>query len=521
MTANGSYRPYRLPSFDYEEDPTRPPPPPPASEKPSRMPRYQSEEAVSPVSASPASSPFGDHVYPVQALHMGDPHHGYGEDNAYPQDTRSPSFADDVPLHQYPGKSGYSTSAKASPRGYQSGDEHGGSPTPDYELGPKARAINRIAGIFHRTGRTPWFVYIMTLIQVTVFVAELANNSSITGSPIAIHPSFNPMIGPSNRVLIVMGARYVPCMRSTHGVQDSTIPPNWPCPNTTTTDESSPDMHCTLSDVCGFGGVPNPVGGGTLEDQPQPNQWFRFIIPMFLHAGIIHISFNMLLQLTLGRDMEKMIGPLRFAIVYFSSGVFGFVLGGNYAASGQSSSGASGCLFGIIALTLLDLLYTWRERKSPFIDLTFVVVDIAVCFVLGLLPGLDNFSHIGGFLMGLGLGIFLLHSPKAIRRRTDEDPIFPEPSSTPPGNGRAFETSNAGFKDFMQSPKEFCRDRKPLWWAWWGMRVAALIVVLVAFIVLLNNFYKYRDACSWCKYLSCLPVNNWCQLDDLQIITPT
>jgi membrane associated rhomboid family serine protease len=331
----------------------------------------------------------------------------------------------------------------------------------------------------------------------------------LTKSPIAVKPQFNPMIGPSNRVLIVMGARYQPCMRSTHGVQDSNIPPKWPCPNTTTTDENSPDMMCTLSQVCGFRGVPEPVGGGSLDDQPQPNQWFRFIIPIFLHAGIIHIAFNMLLQLTLGRDMEKIIGPWRFAVVYFSSGIFGFVLGGNYASAGQSSSGASGCLFGIIALILLDLLYTWKARKTPFVDLAFIAVDVAVCFVLGLLPGLDNFSHIGGFLMGLGLGVCLLHSPNALRERIGADSPNDLPYVPVDDNGnytRESVDSTAVAKANAVARKRlgFFKGRKPLWWVWWGIRAAALIGVLVAFVVLLNNFYTYRSQCSWCKYLSCL-----------------
>jgi membrane associated rhomboid family serine protease len=46
----------------------------------------------------------------------------------------------------------------------------------------------------------------------------------------------------------------------------------------------------------------------------------------------------MLLQMTLGRDMEQTIGPLRFALVYFSSGIFGFVLGGNFAPDGIAST---------------------------------------------------------------------------------------------------------------------------------------------------------------------------------------
>ncbi len=146
------------------------------------------------------------------------------------------------------------------------------------------------------------------------------------------------MIGPSTYVQINMGARFVPCMRSTPGVQDAKQVISWPCPNTTSSDPNDARMSCSLSDLCGFSGVPNPRPGGTLDERPQPNQWFRFIVPIFLHAGLVHISFNMLLQLTLGRDMEKSIGPLRFALVYFSSGIFGFVMGGNYAASGIAST---------------------------------------------------------------------------------------------------------------------------------------------------------------------------------------
>lgn len=175
----------------------------------------------------------------------------------------------------------------------------------------------------------------MTLIQLIVFLAEIIKNGVLTGTPIEIHPNFNPMIGPSPYVLINMGARYVPCMRNQNQVQNynSLGPLKWPCPNQT---DSNPT--CSLSDLCGFGGVPNPKVGGSLDDSPMPNQWFRFIVPIFLHAGIIHIGFNMLLQVLLGGDMERLIGPVRLALVYFSSGIFGFVMGGNFAASGIAST---------------------------------------------------------------------------------------------------------------------------------------------------------------------------------------
>lgn len=340
-------------------------------------------------------------------------------------------------------------------------------------------------------------------------------------------PQFNPMIGPSPYILINMGARFVPCMHNTKGIQDSTIVIHWPCPNTTTLDPNSPSQHCTLSELCGFGGVPEPFynSTATADQKPEPNQWFRFIIPMFLHAGLIHIGFNLLLQLTMGRDMEKSIGSIRFFLVYISSGIFGFVMGGNFAATGISSTGASGSLFGVIALTLLDLLYSWKDRVNPIKDLLLIFLDIVISFVLGLLPGLDNFSHIGGFLMGLALGICVLHSPNSLRRRIGEDTPYAQvntglaESGTPPS--------------FFKNPVGFFKGRKPLWWAWWLIRAGALILVFVVFILLLNNFYIYHNTCEWCKYLSCLvsplilrplnlanmmqPVNNWCETGNLQI----
>lgn len=236
--------------------------------------------------------------------------------------------------------------------------------------------------------------------------------AQLTGSPIQTTPSFNPMIGPSQQVLINMGSRYVPCMKNVKGVQNYVPPAGinlaepgfpFPCPNSTTNDPTNPSNMCSLSELCGFDGVPNPkwLGADGLDQKPEPNQWFRFITPIFLHAGFVHIGFNLLLQLTMGREIEVAIGSVRFFLVYVSAGIFGFVLGGNFAASGISSTGASGALFGIIAITLLDLLYSWSERRNPGRELFFIIIEIVISFVLGLLPGLDNFSHIGGFIVGL------------------------------------------------------------------------------------------------------------------------
>ncbi|EMD60478.1 hypothetical protein COCSADRAFT_40121 [Bipolaris sorokiniana ND90Pr] len=374
-------------------------------------------------------------------------------------------------------------------------------------------------GLFN--GGVTWVVYILTAVQVGVFIGELIKNGMLTGSPIQTKPNFNIMIGPSPYVLINMGARFTPCMHNIKRVIEANPPVlEWPCPNTTVITPNTP--QCSLAELCGMGsGVPDQSSVTDFKDRShEPNQWWRFITPMFLHAGVIHIGFNMLLQWTLGRDMEKEIGPLRFALVYFSAGIFGFVLGGNYAPDGITSVGCSGSLFGVLALTLLDLLYHWSTRRSPVKDLLFLLLDMAIAFVIGLLPGLDNFSHIGGFLMGLVLGICILHSPEALRKRTgqgeppyatvDTQPLAPK-SESPVSKVTAF----------AKQPIGFFKGRKPLWWAWWLVRAGSLMAVFIGFILLLRNFYEWRNTCSWCKHLSCLDVTvngvNWCDMGNLKL----
>ncbi|PGH10513.1 hypothetical protein AJ79_05441 [Helicocarpus griseus UAMH5409] len=363
--------------------------------------------------------------------------------------------------------------------------------------------------------KVPWVTWFVSVVHVAVFIAELVKSAQLTGSPIMIKPQFNPMIGPSPYVQINMGARYVPCMRNEEGVQNSKetssgIVP-FPCPRSTSPDGQDPQNQCQLSDLCGFEGgykVPNPKPKGSLDQKPEPNQWFRFIVPMFLHAGIIHIGFNLMAQLTIGVDIERTIGWWRYAIVYFASGIFGFILGANFAAPGIASTGASGCLFGIFALAFLDLFYTWGSRSKPVMELIVMIITIIISFVLGLLPGLDNFSHIGGFLVGLVLGVSLLRSPDRLRERIGVDPYEPMSGGLPPI------TTDESKKFMVKKPTQFFKGRKPLWWAWWVVRAGSLVGIVIAFILLLNNFYGARSKCGWCKYLTCLPIEgkNWCDV---------
>ncbi|KAL2212152.1 rhomboid-domain-containing protein [Sarocladium strictum] len=483
---------------------------PPTHDTPSPAPYYNAAYAPSPQS-TPAPSyhsgypaPGPSHPYGQRQQQTGpSPFDTVFDDNAYPMNSRNPTPAastGDI-AHQNPYyDTSYQNQGGARPYNEdiplqdRPKDPETNDHIYDAAGQPKRQKSNKVRfgelGMFGADKkRIPWVVYALTVIQVAVFIGEIVRNGILTGSPIMIKPQFNPMIGPSTQVMINMGARYSPCMHNLKEIQGSNIEVYFLCPNAT----KNTDV-CPLSELCGFGGIPDPLFDGNVNQSPEPNQWYRFIIPVFMHAGLIHIGFNMLLQMTLGKEMEMAIGPIRFFLVYISAGIFGNIMGGNYAAPGIASTGASGAIFGIIALTLLDLIYSWKERRNPMKDLMFILLDIVISFGLGLLPGLDNFAHIGGFLMGLALGVCVLHSPNSLRRRIGNDTPY---SAVQNGAGD-------GSPAFLKSPVGFFKGRKGLWWAWWLVRAAALIGIIVVFIVLLNNFYSSHQTCSWCKYLSCI-----------------
>lgn len=319
------------------------------------------------------------------------------------------------------------------------------------------------------------FTYLVSVADCVVFIYQLVRMSQLTGSAFQTEPYFNPMLGPSTYSQISIGSRFEPCMLPEAYLSWDVL---WPCPNSTTTDT----QVCSLMELCGLPTDTNDLVG--------PAQSWRLLSACFLHAGFIHIILNLLLQLTIGREVERLIGTIRYMAIYLLSGISGNLFGVNFAGNGVSSCGASGALFGAIAVNLL--LFTLHIDRAKVAHYRLVVgvlvFEIVACLVLGLLPGLDNFAHIGGFISGLLLGIAILENPRFIKR----DPT------------RTF----ALLKSYSN-----CKTR--LFWCWTCLRVVCLALLAAWFIGLGISYRNGGGDCSWCRYLSCLPVNGWCESTEL------
>jgi len=140
--------------------------------------------------------------------------------------------------------------------------------------------------------------------------------------------------------------------------------------------------------------------GAKINQAIIAGQLWRLVTPIFLHASLIHIGFNMYALFALGPSLERYYGRSRYLLLYFVSGIAGNVV--SFYFSTYASLGASTSIFGLVAA---EAVFVYRNRelfgKQARSMLGNLFLIVAVNLMLGLSPGIDNWGHIGGLLGGL------------------------------------------------------------------------------------------------------------------------
>ena len=158
-------------------------------------------------------------------------------------------------------------------------------------------------------------------------------------------------------------------------------------------------------------------------------QYWRFITPLFLHGGILHLGFNSYFLYIVGRQIERAYGHSRFLALYFVSGFAATIA--SFALSRADSIGASGALFGIIGAWLPLLYRNQHVLGNTRRQIRSIVQVIAINLLIGLTPGIDNWAHLGGLVGGVVLGWFSTplyevrnRFSETVRIEDDSSPLF-------------------------------------------------------------------------------------------------
>ena len=126
-------------------------------------------------------------------------------------------------------------------------------------------------------------------------------------------------------------------------------------------------------------------------------EWWRFITPIFVHIGFLHLLMNSISLYFIGSEVEKIYGSTRFFIIYIFSGFAGVL--GSFIFTTSLSAGASGAIFGCFgALLYFGLLHRKLFFRTMGVNIiVLILINLSFGFTM---PGIDNAGHIGGLIGG-------------------------------------------------------------------------------------------------------------------------
>lgn len=207
-------------------------------------------------------------------------------------------------------------------------------------------------------------------------------------------------------------------------------------------------------------------GGAAVENNIRAGEWWRLVTPIFLHFGLLHILFNAMALFAFGAQLEQLLGSKRFVAIFLLAGIGGTVLTLFAESRNVVVAGASGSVFGLLG-ALIAFFYRNRDRMGAWgqANLRNLYINAGLNFVFTItIPGIAIYGHLGGFVVGLGLGYFL--SPLHVRR-----------------------TIGAGAQTLAVRARDWAAE-------WWSVGAAVLILAVILYLSLQGStppFVVTRD----------------------------
>lgn len=140
-------------------------------------------------------------------------------------------------------------------------------------------------------------------------------------------------------------------------------------------------------------------------------QYWRFVTPLFIHIGIIHFLFNSYILYIVGNQLETILGPKRFLLIFMASGILGNVA--SAVLSPVVSAGASSSIFGLLGCGFYIERTVRRHlerdagmRNGSRAYAMTILINLVFGFVM---PFIDNAAHVGGLIGGFLLTVALIH----------------------------------------------------------------------------------------------------------------
>ena len=136
---------------------------------------------------------------------------------------------------------------------------------------------------------------------------------------------------------------------------------------------------------------------------------WRHLTGAFLHGSFLHIAFNMYVLFALGPTLERVLGHVRYLMLYLIAALGGGVASYAFSDMRTVSVGASGAIFGLMGALIV------AGRRLNY-DIKQVIILLGINVVIGFMaPGVDWRAHLGGLVTGAAVAAVFVLAPRAHR----------------------------------------------------------------------------------------------------------
>jgi membrane associated rhomboid family serine protease len=152
----------------------------------------------------------------------------------------------------------------------------------------------------------------------------------------------------------------------------------------------------------GIGGSTLLQEGSVSREAIADGEYWRLVTSGFLHAGFLHLAFNMFALYILGSMLEPAVGRVRFGLVYavaLLAGSFGALL----LEPDAPTVGASGAIFGLMGAAVVVMRNRGISPMESGLGL-WIGLNLLITFTI---PNISIGGHVGG-LIGGTVAAFLL-----------------------------------------------------------------------------------------------------------------
>ena len=141
----------------------------------------------------------------------------------------------------------------------------------------------------------------------------------------------------------------------------------------------------------------------------RESEYYRMLTSAFLHdPGFpLHIAFNMYALLAFGSHVERLLGGVRFAVLYLVAALGGSVATLLFLTPYRPSIGASGAVFGLFGAFFV---MAHRMRADTSQILLMIGINLAIGFAAG--GYINNYAHIGGLVTGAAVTFVYVRVPR-------------------------------------------------------------------------------------------------------------